>query len=43
MNLPVNLPMSKLRKFLRFMFDTLAISFLTAMIVIGAFAAAGVF
>lgn len=35
--------MSRFRKFLRFVFDTLAISFLTAMIIIGAFAAAGVF
>ena len=39
----MNLPMRKLRKFLRFMFDTLVISFLTAMLVIGALAAAGAF
>lgn len=39
----MNLLMRKLRKFLRFVFDTMAISFLAAMIVIGAFAAAGVF
>lgn len=39
----MTLKMHRLRKFLRFLFDATAISLLTAMLVIGAFAAAGVF
>lgn len=39
----MTLPMRKLRKFFRFLFDATVISILTAMLVIGAFAAAGVF